>query len=372
MIEQKLYNVFFTLLRSGLWNQAPENDCFPINENLWEQVYWAACQQTVEGIIYDGIMQLPENWLPPRELLIKWTARIDIIERRNTHMNKVVAELDELFHANGISYRLLKGQGVANCYIRPSHRVCGDVDWYFPSYSDFKKANKLIASKGISITHCAGFSVSYVWKGVIIDHHKRMFDLHNPLLYGYLNKIQRRENQKYITLPVGNREIILSSPLLIHIQVYSHILKHMLSFGIGLRQLCDSACICSTYSDIDKALLKKIYCKVGIYRWALMLNGILVKYLGMPPEYSPFSLSDEKADAEWMIEEIIYSGNFGFFDQRWDSNGEDQSIKRSKILLQVLHRLLLHVRYVPSESFWFPVMQVYSHKKKDKNGISGK
>jgi hypothetical protein len=362
MIENKLYNIFFALLRSGLWNRSPAKELFPINDNLWGEVYWLACRQTVEGIIYDGIMQLSEESLPPRDLLIKWTARIDIIERRNMHMDKVVAELAGLFAANGISFCLLKGQGIAGCYIKPFHHICGDIDWYFPSYSDFSKARQLIVDRGV-LTHYTDFSDSYVWRGLPIDHHSRMFDLFNPFLCSYLKRLQRSEKPLSLSLLLEEHEVVLPSPLLTHIQVNSHILKHMLMFGIGLRQLCDSARVCYTYRDIDKAALKETYCKAGIYRWMLVLNSLLVEYLGMPPECLPFPLPDVPQDTQWMIEEMICSGNFGFYDRRWGNNDKGMYIKRNKRLLQVFHRLSLLVRYVPLESFWFPVMLVYSRIK---------
>lgn len=362
MMMREPYRMFFALLRAGLWNESPSEGYFPISESSWEQIYRMACVQTVEGIVYDGVMRLPANELPPSPLLIKWTVRVDLLERRNKEMNRVIEELDELFAANGLQPCLMKGQGVAACYANPLHRVCGDVDWYF-TRADFSKANCLIAGKGVRIRREAGFSVSYVWKGVSIEHHYRMLDLHNPFLKSYLKHLRTEETVQAGSLCMGNRSVQLPSPLLMHVQVNTHILKHMLAFGIGLRQLCDSARVCYAYHNISENKLEEVYRKAGVFRWMQVLNGVLVTHLGLLPEYLPLSLSAE-LKTDWMMEDVLLAGNFGFYDKRWIKEGSKPWVKREKKWWQVGRRFRLHAPYAPLEAFWFPVMQVYSLIKK--------
>lgn len=360
-MTQKLHKVFFTLLCAGLWERIPSEDYFPINESEWEQIYRIACMQTVEGIVYDGLIRLPVDKLPSTLLLVKWTVRIDYIERKNREMNRIINELEELFTQNNLNPCLMKGQGVAACYVNPLHRVCGDIDWYF-TYTDFKKANKLISDRGICIKNEAGFSVSYIWKGVAIEHHYRMFDLHNPLLQGYSKQLVVEEDGKSGFICLEGRNIKIPSPLLMHVQVNAHILKHMLAFGIGLRQLCDSARICYMRHNINRDKLEEIYCRAGIFRWIQLLNNVMVKDLDMPSECLPFSL-DEGEKADWMMEDILCSGNFGFYDKRWNTKSKPW-IKREKAWKQVGRRLYRYAPYAFSEAFWFPVMQLYSYIKR--------
>ncbi|WP_321480782.1 nucleotidyltransferase family protein [uncultured Bacteroides sp.] len=352
----KLNNIpipFFVLLRAGLWSKSPEHECFPLNADVWEQIYFLARKQTVEGLIYDGIMLLPTESLPPKNLLIKWTVLIDSIESRNKQMNEAIEELNNLFLENHITAFLQKGQGLAACYEKPLHRICGDVDWCFQSQSEYDRANQLIRSKGIPTKIQAGYSVAYEWRGFLIEHHSRLLDIHNPFVSSYLAKLQQVEYKNKTALCLGEREVTLFSPLLTHVSVNSHILKHFLSFGIGLRQLCDSARICCAYHDeIDKTLLKEVYCKTGLYRWMCLLNTLLVQELGMPVTYLPFPLSFD-SQYGWMMEDIFRGGNFGFYDTRYG--------------FHILRRFLHNVRYVPSEAFWFPVLQIYSRIKNYRN-----
>lgn len=339
-------NAFFTLLRAGLWNEKPDDSCFPLQELAWKQLYLHARRQTVEGIIYDGMIRLPDEFLPPRALLMKWVALVDSLERRNRRMNAVIEELKAWFGDHGITAVLLKGQEVADCYEEPLHRVCGDIDWYIPYSRDYKRLIRLFSTKGLIWERQPGFSLCCQWKGIVVEFHKQMLDIHNPFVFRYLKKLGQSEKYR--------------SPILSHLVVNSHILKHMMAFGIGIRQLCDSARICYAYHESeDKVRLEEVYRKVGMYRWVQLLNRLLVEELGLPEEYLPFSLSSDEG-FYWMSQEVWESGNFGFYDERFGKQAEPWK-KRRYVGRHLLHRFLLHVRYVPSEACWFPLMQAYSH-----------
>jgi len=358
------YKSFFALLRAGLWNREPSCECFPLSPEEWKQVYRIARKQTVEGIVYDGIMRLPEHLFPPRDILLKWVVMIDLMEERNRRMNKVVAELYDLFTKNHITAFLMKGQGVATYYENPLHRVCGDVDWSFPDNDHFTRAYKLMAKKNIKIEHQAGFSECYTWRGFVIEHHKFFPDINNPFMPNYLRSITQRESDKSIYLDIAGQKVLLVSPVLTHVSVNTHILKHLLAFGISIRQLCDSARVCYTYQANGEAeSLKEIYKKLGIYHWIQMLNNLLVQYLGMPEEFLPFPLI-RKRNADKMMKDILQGGSFGFYGGPFLKETDEPQVHRKHVWLQILIRFCRYVPYAPYEACWFPVMHAYSHIKK--------
>lgn len=368
--EDKIRDAFFTLLRAGLWRKSPDYSCFPLQEKSWNLLYLQARKQTVEGVIYDGVLLLPEQFFPSRTLLLKWTAEVDALERRNKRMNRTVRELNRWFGENGVEAWLLKGQGVACCYEQSLHRSCGDIDWYFPRSGDCDKVRRLLEEKGIRVEEQAGFSLSYSWDGFLVEHHSRLLDIHNPFAGRYLKKVIEEESTRPVIWEEEGTKIFLPSPLLQHLLVNTHILKHMLAFGIGFRQLCDSARICYRHHEMREGIrLEKVYREIGIYRWMQSLNQLLYHEMGLPGTCLPFPLS-VSGDGRWMMEEIWQGGNFGFFDPRFGSNkGSEPWKKRNHVWRQWLHRTRLHFRYAPWETCWFPVMQFYSRicmkKKKD-------
>jgi hypothetical protein len=355
---------FFALLRAGLWNRPPQCDCFPLSPDAWKQVYMLARKQTVEGIIYDGIAQLPNHHFPPRDLLLKWVVAIDAIEERNKRMNKVIGELYELFTKNNITAFLMKGQGVAACYENPLHRICGDIDWSFPDKENFVRAYRLMEKKKANIERQAGFSACYVRRGFVVEHHRYLPDISNPLLSRYLRRIQKQENNHSAYLDMDAGKVMLVSPVLTHLSVNTHILKHLLAFGISIRQLCDSARVCYTYHGQNESeSLKKVYKKLGIYPWIQMLNNLLVNYLGMPEDYLPFPLIP-KQNADKMMKDILQGGSFGFYGGTISKETDEPQVQRRHVWLHLLIRFSRYARYAPYEACWFPVMHTYSHIKK--------
>ena len=112
--------VLFILVRAGLWEKVPENlSLFPRSSESWERIFNLAQRQTVTGLVYQGLCQLPDELLPPEQQLLHWVATIDRIERANLRMNRVLTELYGLFHTNGLHPVLQKGQGIARFYEKP-------------------------------------------------------------------------------------------------------------------------------------------------------------------------------------------------------------------------------------------------------------
>lgn len=359
MTDKLITQAFFSLLRAGLWKKTPDF-YFLLDEKQWEDLFHIARMQTVEGLVYDGLLLLPPDRFPPKPLLLKWTVLIDQMEKRNFHMNKCIEGINAWLTDEKIPPLLLKGQGVAACYEEPNHRMCGDIDLYFSSEDHFVKAKTLLTQRKINFAYGHDLSLEYNWKNIPVEYHTRLVDIHNPFVTDYLYELEQNEKSRMIQMDFGSQRVQLPSPLLTHLTVNTHILKHSLSFGIGLRQLCDSARIAYTFCDrINGDALKAIYKKLGIYRWMDLLNQLLVNFLGTPEECLPF-VPDKKTDVNWMMDEILATGNFGFADKRFGNKEVYPWIKRSNTIRHLLHRFKLYVRYVPSEACWFPVVQLYS------------
>ncbi len=359
MIDNLTRNAFFSLLRSGLWNVSANKEYFPLSNSQWLEIFQLARKQTVEGIVHDGIMTLPVEFFPAKDLIYKWTVAVDAIERQNRLMDQRINELVSFFSQKGLKVYLLKGQGVAHCYNQPNHRICGDIDFYFSNHKEYSLANALIEQQGIKIKKSPGFCSEYVWKDIQVEHHKRFIDIHNPFTLNRIHGLLKSELDNSIKIKIAGQEVFTPSPLMTNLVVNTHILKHSLSFGIGLRQLCDSAKACYTYSqNIDGQRIEKLYKEIGMIRWMHVLNKILTDYLGLDPKYLPFELANTE-NPDWMLNEILEAGNFGFGDKRFGSNTTPQN-KRTNATQQVLHRFRLNFRYAPGEAISFPLVQVSS------------
>lgn len=362
-VDSRLRQVFLALLRSGLWSHEPDCSLFPLREGEWEKLYILARQQTVEGVVYDGILRLPSHWLPSFPFLATWAAVVDETERCNKRMNSVLEQLSHRLSERGISAWLMKGQGTALCYDQPFHRRCGDIDLYFPDAVDGVSMLRMMQADGVPLTYMPGWSVTYSFGSFCVDQHSRAVDIHNPWNARYIKRLIQVEVQNCVPWNAEIPSLLLPSPLLAHLVTNTHILKHLMAVGVGFRQLCDSARICKYYSDIVCGKeLEQIYRRLGIYRWIQTLNRVLVFELGMAPECLPFPLSLTE-EAVWM-RDVWAGGNFGFYDQRL-GHASARS-KRKRMADQLLYHLWPQMRYAPAEAFWFPLMQFYSRYRKQR------
>ncbi|MEN5058405.1 nucleotidyltransferase domain-containing protein [Sphingobacterium kitahiroshimense] len=349
------------LLQVGLWNkQGSESDFFPLSEKEWTAVLEAARKQTVAGIVYSGLQRLSAQSLPSHAIRIKCMVVMDRIERFNDRQIQQIAEQYTFFKERGLYPILLKGQGVAASYLSPDHRMCGDVDWCFEKSDQYASAQLLLCQMGASVATVHGEPV-YQWKETEIDLHSSLFDVHNPLSKAILRRF--RNSFPDTTVRIGDQDIVVLAPLLQVIQVTLHILKHSLSFGLGLRQFCDLACLYHQYGkSLDGEQLRQIYRKLGILRWITGVHQLLTAQLGLDPTHLPFPL-EKDISSRFILDDIWSSGNFGFYDAKYTVAHNGRFSSRKDRPRQLFRRLLKYVKYAPMETLWFPITHfVGKHK----------
>lgn len=358
-MNKSLKDVFLQLIRIGLWGKETPSLASPLSEADWMKIRDYALNHTVDGLIYDSFAYLDEQYLPPKALRIKWAVRMDQIERHNKQMNQVIAAQYTSFTNAGLKPILQKGQGIAACYELPSHRISGDIDWFFED-GGYADARQMLKNKKIAFKDTAGFSLEYDWRGIHIEHHKRLFDIRSPLKYNYLKKIQKKYKSKQEELIIDDVVIKLLAPELQLLQVNAHILKHLITFGIGLRQLCDSARLYHQVSSkIDAEALKKIYQETGILDWIHLLHIILVNHLGLPKKSLPFPYPEDW-NADWMMDEIWYSGNFGQHDERYEGGQITAISVHPEGAYRMWSNFKRYLKYAPQEVLFFPIIYTYS------------
>ena len=350
--SDKLHTALLTLLRSGLWERELDNSsCFPLSEDDWEMLFTMSRQQTVTGIVFQGLQYLPDGMFPPETLLIRWTAEVDAIERRNRKMNRVLSELYALSHSKGLNPVLQKGQGVAQFYPNPLLRECGDIDLYFNNREAQEEAAACIQSCGITVKKMPDESLFYHWKGIEVEHHVRLFDLYNPFLQHYTNRLECEKGFEFIMLQDLELFAMIPTPFLNLLLLDLHILKHVLGWGIGLRQLCDMACACyQLYREIDPDEMRTTCQKLGLGRWNPLLHIFLKEHLGLPEYSLPYSEMAPTAQPLWDI--VWRGGNFGYQLVNRQQTGNSAWKRKMRTACSFIQNQRFALRYAPQEAFW--------------------
>ena len=267
-------------------------------------------------------------------------------------MNRAVSELYGLFRHCHLEPVLQKGQGVAQYYESPLLRECGDIDLYFHGSHAYATAAACLRRHGIRVEKKPDNSLFYHWKGMAVEHHRRLLDLHTPFLKSQAARLETQKGYASARLSEEtDMTVNLPSPLQCLLMLDLHILKHVLGRGIGLRQLCDMARACyrlrvSVPADEMRAVCRKL----GLGRWNPLLHTFLTDILGLPAQYLPYP--ETAPSARPLLETVWQGGNFG--QHRQGRNSESPAAWRRKVQTAraFCENLAFAARYAPAEAFW--------------------
>jgi len=348
----KEFSVLLLLLKAALWEKPPgaEISHLPPTGERWRDVFREARRQAVAALAYQGLCFLPERLLPPEELRMRWVVEAEITERTNRRMNRVLTDLYRMFRDNGLEPVLQKGQGVGLFYGNPLLRECGDIDLCFPAKKEWEEALRTVERQGIRTGRGADGSAWYTWKGACVEHHRRMHDMANPAARKFLDRHACPPDHIRLA-PGADTEIAVPAAWQNLLLLNTHILKHAMGRGIGLRQLCDMARACYRLRGaVDGEWMRHVCHATGIAAWTRLLHAFLTGPLGMPADYLPY---EETATSAQPLADIVErSGNFG--QHAATATGTRQNSWRHKLetARAFAGQARFSYQYAPQEAFW--------------------
>ena len=320
-------NVFFELLRAGLWGSGNPDIRIDGATDL-DYIYRLAKEQSVQGLVLQGIEWFKNhndndnpnlNVSIPQVLLLQWIGEVQMIEKRNKEMNIFIADLIEKLRKFDIYSLLIKGQGIAQCYDKPLWRVSGDIDLLL-SKNNYEKAKAFLLPKGV-LTEPEEAAKRHL----ALQLDQWAVELHGTLHVGLSARVDRmldnvqydifhrgevrswQNGQTQVFLPAANEDVVY---------VFAHILQHFYKGGIGLRQICDWCRLLWTYKDsLNHEFLERRIKRAGLMSEWKAFGALAIEYLGFPKDSMPLlnvDLNDNlKKKAERIKEFILEVGNFG-------------------------------------------------------------
>lgn len=349
-----------TLLRAGLWMKEPSHEgVFPLTEEEWAEVLRRSKEHTVGALVLQGVNMMNEDLMPPMSLLQRWAVNMDRIERENKKQNRVQGEVVKWLTSLGTRPKVLKGQGAAAMYEHPSQRACGDIDLFFPTPGDRERVWEAAKERGLEPKGMVYGAFCFEWDGVMVECHKRLLDISNPFCKGAIDSLIDREAKSDGIYPTAMTMLLLLN---------AHILKHMLSHGIGLRQFADMArayhCLKGQYDETEYL----DWCRrLHIEKWTRELERFLAETLGSRADDLPMSTSyhsatdvlNVNASAEdctdlraYIYNKVLRGGNFGFYGSTRASNDASRLTKRIHTIRAMANELKYSLRLAPQENLW--------------------
>lgn len=304
MEQLKRNGAFFVLLRAGLWEQDVRLLNTPINFNA---LYRLAERQSVVGLMAAGLEHVIDVKVPKNESLA-FAGETLQIEQRNKAMNNFIGVLFDKLRKEGLTPILVKGSGVAQCYMRPLWRSCGDIDLLLTK-QDYFKATELLLEISSSSNPERKYSMH---KGIIIE--PWYVELHGTFRTGLSERVDKRidsiikqtfERQLFRTWDNGGVNVVLPEVNYDIILIFTHFIMHFYREVIVVRQVCDLCMLLYTHIDsIDFEKLEERLESMGLVSEWKAFASLAVMFLGFPESKMP--LYDGKYDNRFMDRFIHY------------------------------------------------------------------
>lgn len=275
---------FFTLLRAGLW----EKKSGELSEQPdWEQIYLMADEQKVQGLIAEGITVMDITSGIPDKIFKQFITDRGYILMMNMQVNAVQTKLCHALNTNGIPYAILKGQAVAQNYLKPEIRRSGDIDFLICE-EDFDRTNSIFSAftqeteyHNEEDLHHALF-IDNVW----VENHA----MGKSYFTRRLDRILEKEKRRMFTESTFGHydsdgcQISIPSPEYTALFLLGHILRHLTTEGISMKQLCDWARFLHDRHDaIDRSRLVQLIKDAGISDVWQKFSVFTVEWLGLEP-----------------------------------------------------------------------------------------
>lgn len=291
MIPTQSETMLLTLLRSALWDTAPEIACFEsATQTDWQACIRQAVKQGVQGIVFDAAMQLPAAWQPSRKQKIAWAVNVEIIEKRFEQYRQTAAHLACFYQQQGLSVMLLKGLGLATYYPVPAHREGGDLDiWLFGAYA---QGNQLMEAQGIAVEEQNPKHACFRFEGIQVENHRNFVDvalyaMDRDIVEPALHHILK--DQPCSTLPLPeDTSMLIPPPLFNALFLARHMYRHFTD-NSSLRHLTDWARFLHLFrGQYDTIPLSNLLKEAGILPVIRIFTELCIEQLGMPADCSPF------------------------------------------------------------------------------------
>ena len=313
----------------------------------WLLMYGMAKQQTLLGVLYNGIERLPADQRPPESIFESGKHLVGMIEEIHARHEHQVRELEAILGKLGLHGCLLKGTSLSRLYPVPARRTCGDIDIWVKGTHDsiletFDKAGYGIW--GVLYQECK----VDIFEDTIVEvhfHPSKMYNpWHNARLQRWLEENSPIRDDATLTVPDARFNAVFCM---------AHMFRHYLEGGLGLRQMMDYYYILQVLDPADREPVMQTLDRLGMGRFtaAMMMSlqfnfGLEDEYLLCPP--------DRKLGRK-LIEDSISMGNFGVLDKRNHAKEGEGPVRR---FLRKNGRVFSNLKYYPGEVIWSPYARV--------------
>ena len=340
--------LFFELLQIAIGNRIALSHAPTVEE--WRELYRMAVQQTLVGIAFRGVEQLPQEQRPPKEVLLKWFMMKERIVQGNRLLNRRAVETVDYFRKKGFECCILKGQGIATLYPDPLLRTSGDIDIWLGGGREkiYAFARDRVGLQGLTYQH-----IHYpLHEDAEVEVHTTPGFLYSPVrnrkLQQYFELCAEELFRHEVVLPEGGGRISVPTDEFNRVYILLHIYMHLFGEGIGLRQVLDYYYVLRQPSTAEsRERTVKTLRQLRMLRFVRAMMWVQQEVFGLEDDY--LLVTPDEREGRFLLSEIMQAGNFGKYDERIDRKNHQKLLPR---VWNSMKRGGKFMRHYPYEMVW--------------------
>lgn len=347
-------DLFFLLLRYSIG----ASDVVPqeISDTEWERIYGLSTMHSLQGIVFWGIQQ--SGLRPPFWILMRWIADDEVIKASNKKANHTAVVLSQLMNEEGFETCILKGQGNTLSYPSPYIRVCGDIDIWLEGGR--KKIMRMVdecwPGQVLRYHHVEIPKVD----GIPVEVHFMPSYMSNPIrnrrLQRWFAQNKQRQFEHKVTLPEQKEQVCVPTTEFNIMFQLQHMFSHLFTEGFGLRQVVDYYYVLKS-QDKDtckKGDIGRTLRYLGLRKFAGAMMWIMQEMLCLDESY--IIVEPDEKEGKFILNEILHSGNMGYYDTRLGDKTGEGVIHR---YFRMTRRDMRFICHYPSEALFEPLFRTY-------------
>lgn len=345
-------NAFFEVMQYALGNRKSLSHSF--SEQEWSKVIETGRKHKMLSTVYYCIQKMKdENPEQVPAISRQNMLRLVTLAEKTININEIKeeagSEIVKRFESAGFNAKVLKGQANKEFYERMvkglfKYRSSGDIDlwvWKKDSHYPIRSVIEFCKEKYRGdmwrpLYHHLSFN-SY--KGIEVEVHYR------PSWMSCMKDNRRLQKffEQYKAGDVSEETFQLVFQL-------AHIYQHLLSEGVGIRQLMDFYMIDSLTEGQEKKKMLTNFNLYDIYRAVRYVNDYIFRNIE--------NHDDEKRRGQHLLEEVMRGGNFGAYNEseQYKALHGKRGVRRNIAKWRHLWEMVL---LYPSEVISEPLFRLY-------------
>ena len=316
MSNPTIPRLFLHLLSAAIWDKPANASLFEeLDTDTWKGIADMARRQTVSALIADKALSLPKESLPPKALRLQFMVMIKQTEELNKKMIQVLADISEEYRKANFPFCLLKGLSNGVNYPSPLLRNAGDIDLLLYRKGDYERGKKWCSEKGFKIEDGDHIHYAFDKDGIRIENHRRITYFDNKKYDNQFKEWEEelRKQENFTSVQINNLTVKQLPVEMNAFFIFQHMFRHFVHLGVGFRQYCDWLLFLAKHKDeIDPISFTKTAESYSLLYPMQLFARAAVENLDAPENIFPFEVIESEKHAEWIIEDILHSGNFGF------------------------------------------------------------